>query len=254
MKIQEGDYVLISASKKKKWMVKVEKDKKFHTHKGVVDIGELIGLDFGSRIINEKDETFFIWKPYPVDYLEAIKHSTQVIYPTDIAQIIFLAGIYSGVRVIEAGTGSGSLTAALARYVMPEGRVYSYDNSENHQKVALKNLQKLGLDEVVEFKIRDATEGFDETEVNSIILDLPTPWEIIPVAKKSLMGGGILLSFIPTYKQVDQTLETLIDNNFYQISAFEIVRRDLTTRLGAIRPVTRMIGFTGFFVVGRKGV
>ena len=106
-------------------------------------------------------------------------------------------------ELLKLGTGSGGLTSALAKYVSPNGKVYSYDNKEKHQKVARKNLEKLGLAEFVEFKIRDAAEGFDETEIDSVILDLPNPWDIIPETYKALMGGGILLIFVPTYAQVN---------------------------------------------------
>ncbi|NHJ03202.1 MAG: tRNA (adenine-N1)-methyltransferase [Candidatus Heimdallarchaeota archaeon] len=254
MKIKEGDFVLISASKEKKWMVKIEKDKEFHTHKGAIAHNEIIGLEFGSSITNNKEATFFLWKPIPYDYLDAVAHSTQVIYQTDIAQIIFSAGICSGVHVIEAGTGSGGLTSALARYVYPGGKVYSYDIKEDHQNVAKKNLKKLGLIENVEFKVRDGALGFDEKEVDAVILDLPNPWDLIDATREALMGGGVLVIFVPTYTQVDQAISKLTESRFYQIEAFEIIRRDLTTRLGAIRPVTRMVGFTAFLIVCRKGI
>ena len=254
MKIKEGDYVLISASADKKWMVKIEKGKEFHTHKGILLHDDIIGSEFGSSISNAKGSYFFLWKPIPYDYLDAVKHSTQVIYQTDIAQIIFSAGICSGSKVIEAGTGSGGLTSAIARYVKPDGKIYSYDFKEKHQAVARKNLEKLGLSEYVDFKIKDVTTGFNEKEVDSVILDLPNPWDVVDSAKEALMGGGILLVFVPTYAQVDQTIEKMVSNNFYQIEAFEVIRRDLTTRIGAIRPTTRMIGFTAFIIVGRKGL
>ncbi|MHA1155426.1 MAG: tRNA (adenine-N1)-methyltransferase, partial [Candidatus Heimdallarchaeota archaeon] len=156
-------------------------------------------------------------------------------------------------RVIEAGTGSGSLTSALARYVSPGGKVFSYDFKEKHQKVARKNIEKLGLSEAVDFKIKDVTTGFDEKDVEAVILDMPNPWDVIDHARDALMGGGKLVIFVPTYTQVDQSLAKLVESNFYQIEAFEVIRRDLTTRIGAIRPATRMIGFTAFLVVARKG-
>ncbi|NHJ31393.1 MAG: tRNA (adenine-N1)-methyltransferase, partial [Asgard group archaeon] len=96
MKIREGDFVLISASAEKKWLVKIEKDKEFHTHKGSILLKDLIGLEFGSSIITKNGATFFLWKPIPSDYSHSLSHSTQVIYQTDIAQIIFSAGICSG--------------------------------------------------------------------------------------------------------------------------------------------------------------
>jgi tRNA (adenine57-N1/adenine58-N1)-methyltransferase len=250
----EGDYVLISASASKKWMVKIEKNKEFHTHKGSIILNDLIGMEFGSSYTNTKDATFYLWKPIPYDYTDAISHSTQIIYQTDLAQIIFSAGIYSGVRVIEAGTGSGGLTSVLARYVIPSGKVYSYDIKKSHQEMAIKNLTKLGLSDAVEFKVRDVKDGFDETEVDAVILDLPEPWNVIGPANKALMGGGRLVIFVPTFIQVDQALAKLIQSNFYQIEVFEVIRRDLTTKIGAIRPVTRMVGFTAFLIVCRKGI
>ena len=39
----------------------------------------------------------------------------QVIYPKDLAMILFWADVYPGCRVLEAGTGSGALTLALLR-------------------------------------------------------------------------------------------------------------------------------------------
>ncbi|MFW9921754.1 MAG: tRNA (adenine-N1)-methyltransferase [Candidatus Thorarchaeota archaeon] len=254
MKIQDGDYVLISASAEKKWMVKVEKDKDFHTHKGTIPLNDLIGLEYGSNYTNNKDATFYLWKPIPYDYLDAITHSTQVIYQTDIAQIIFSAGICSGQKVIEAGTGSGGLTSALARYVSPGGMVYSYDIKEEHQSTARKNILKLGLEKNVEFKIRDVTTGFEHNDVDAVILDMPNPWDVVIHARKALTGGGILVVFVPTYIQVDQTLEKLVQNDFFQIEAYEVIRRDLSTKIGAIRPVTRMVGFTAFLIVARKGI
>ena len=254
MKITDGDYVLISASPKKKWMIKIEKDKEFHTHKGSIPFNDIIGLEFGENITNNKGAIFYLWKPTPYDYLNVISHSTQVIYQTDIAQIIYTAGVCSGTRVIEAGTGSGGLTSALARYASPSGKIYSYDIKENHQKTAIKNISKLGLDEMVEFKVRDAMEGFDEKEIDAVILDLPNPWDVIDSAKEALMGSGRLVIFVPTYTQVDQAIAKLVESNFYQIEAFEVIRRDLTTKIGAIRPVTRMIGFTAFIILARKGL
>ncbi|MHA1743492.1 MAG: tRNA (adenine-N1)-methyltransferase [Candidatus Heimdallarchaeota archaeon] len=254
MKIKEGDFVLISSSTTKKWMVKVEADKEFHTHKGSIKFNDLIGREFGERIENNKGAIFYLWKPLPCDYSGAIAHSTQIIYQTDIAQIIFVAGVCSGTRVIEAGTGSGSLTAALARYVKPDGKVFSYEINEKHQRTAKKNLEKLGLTEVVELKLRDASEGFDEFDVDAVILDLPNPWDVISAARKSLMGGGVLVVFVPTFIQVEKTIVKMVEENFLQIEAFEVIRRDLTTKIGAIRPVTRIVNFTAFLVVARKGL
>lgn len=49
-------------------------------------------------------------------------------------------GIAPGQRVIEAGTGSGSMTIAMATAVSPQGQVISYEQKPDTQRLARKNL------------------------------------------------------------------------------------------------------------------
>lgn len=46
---------------------------------------------------------------------------------TDIAYILMRLGVRVGGKVIEAGTGSGSMTHSMARAVGPKGYVGSYE-------------------------------------------------------------------------------------------------------------------------------
>ena len=64
MLIQENDHVLLcSADKKKTWLLKVEPEKEFHTPQGVIDLGQAIGLEYGSRIQSHSNAEFFLLDP-----------------------------------------------------------------------------------------------------------------------------------------------------------------------------------------------
>ena len=251
--IQENDHILFCLEDKPKtWLVKVEKGKEFHTHRGVIDLEQAIGREYGSRIRSRAGTEFLLLDPLPRDYAHKFVHRTQVLFPKDIAMIILFGGIGPGCRVIEAGTGSGSLTASLAYQVRPEGRVYTYDIRKKNAETARKNLQKVKLDQSVVFKIKDVTEGFDETDVDVVVIDLGAPWNVIPAASHALRGGGRCCIFVPNWSQVERTVTALKTQDFGKIDIFECMTRDIIVGKDILRPATRMIGFTGFLLFARK--
>jgi len=251
-KIREGDDVLLYLDKRRSYLVKVERDKKLHTHKGFLDLTELIGKEFGTRIHSSKEVEFIAFRPTIRDYVFKISRRTQIIYPKDIALIVFFSGIGPGSRVVEGGTGTGALTAALANYVKPSGRVYSYEIREEFIETAAKNLQRIGVINYVELKKGDLTEKIEEKDVDAVILDLATPWLVVPHAYNALKGSGVFISFSPTIDQAVKTTEALLKNGFAGVETFESLFRGMQIEKGRTRPETLMTGHTGYITFARK--
>jgi tRNA (adenine57-N1/adenine58-N1)-methyltransferase len=177
---------------------------------------------------------------------------TQVLYPKDIGYILFQLGIGPGSTVVEAGTGSGALTMALANIVRPNGRVYSYDISEKHQKTAYKNIERSGLTQYVSLEILDITKSLPQEDVDAIILDMATPWMALENVWKSLSGSGVFLSFSPTIEQVIETTKELQKHPFIEIETVELMLREITVAHNKTRPRTQMIGHSGYLTSARK--
>lgn len=251
-KIAEGDYVLLYLSSRKTYLVKVEAGKTFHTHKGFVKFDDLIGKDYGSTVLSNMGVEFAVLKPLLRDYIMKSARQTQITYPKDIALIVMFSGIGCGSRVVEAGTGTGALTTALAHYVKPSGKVYSYEVRKEFLETAEKNLRRAGLTDFVELKNKDITVGIDEADVDAVILDLATPWLVIPHAYNALKPCGTLVSFSPTIDQVVKTAEALKENSFIDIETVECLMRGIQAERGKTRPQTLMVGHTGYVTFARK--
>jgi tRNA (adenine57-N1/adenine58-N1)-methyltransferase len=251
-KICEGDNVLIYLDARRTYMIKVQAGQTFHTHKGYLKLDELIGKEYGESIKSSLGIYFTPLKPALTDYIIKSSRNTQIIYPKDAALIVMFSGIGPGSRVVESGTGTGSLTTALAHYVGSTGKVYTYELRSEFQKTAAKNLQRSKLIDRVELKSGDVTQGIEERDVDAVILDLAVPWLVVPHAHGALKPSGIIVSFSPTIDQVVKTTEALKETGFVFIETVECMMRAMQVERGKTRPQTLMTGHTGYITHARK--
>jgi tRNA (adenine57-N1/adenine58-N1)-methyltransferase catalytic subunit len=191
------------------------------------------------------------------DYVLKMRRGAQVVYPKDIGLILVYADIFPGATVIEAGTGSGSLTLALARAVGDSGRVISYEVRDDHHARGAENVAAWyealgGKPENLELRLGDVFEGVPERDVDRMLLDLPEPWRAIGTTTASLSPGGVLCCYLPTVPQVQETVEAMRRTGFGLLATLEGLVRTWNVDGASVRPDHRMVAHTGFIVVGRK--
>ncbi|MCX8191502.1 MAG: hypothetical protein N3F06_01685, partial [Nitrososphaerales archaeon] len=66
--IQEGHHILLYLDRKRKWLVKIMKDAKIHTHVGYITLNSLIGQPYGSSVVSSLGVTLWALKPTIEDY------------------------------------------------------------------------------------------------------------------------------------------------------------------------------------------
>jgi tRNA (adenine57-N1/adenine58-N1)-methyltransferase catalytic subunit len=236
---------------KRYFIFMVEAGGQLHTNRGVVEHDALIGSEWGIEVYTHLHHPFFLLIPSTDDLIRDLKRSSQIMYPKDIGFILMKMAIHPGVRVIEAGTGSGGMTTVLAQMVGTGGHIFSYDVRADMQNLARKNLDRVGLAERVTFTLRDIVEGFDETDVDALFLDVPNPWDYVTQARRALKGGGFFGSILPTANQVSDLLVALRRAGFDFIEVCEVLIRYYKTVPERLRPLDRMIAHTGYLVFGR---
>ncbi len=251
-KIAENDTMILYLDVRRTYMVKAEAGKTFHTHKGYVKFDDIIGEEYGSILKSSLGVDFVVLRPTLTDFIMKSSRNTQITYPKDAALIVMFSGIGPGSRVVESGTGTGALTTALAHYVKPNGKVFTYDIREEGQKTAEKNLRRSGLLEFVETKLKDVVAGIDERDVDAVVLDLAVPWLVVPKAYEALKPSGTIVSFSPTIDQVVKTVEAMREHGFVCIETFECIMRGMQIERGKTRPQTLMTGHTGYITHARK--
>ena len=247
-----GDLVLLVGRDRKRRLIRLEPGETLQTHKGVLRHDDLIGRPWGSRVVTHMGFPFLLLRPSLNDRILHLRRISQIVYPKDAGYILLKMNIGPGARVIEAGTGSGALTMMLAHAVRPDGRVYSYDVRSDMQRLARKNLRSAGLEDVVEFKLRDVAEGFDEADVDALFLDLPNPWDYLRQAHAALSNGGFFGSILPTANQVSRLLVALERASFGFVEVEEVLLRPYKPVAERLRPTDQMVAHTGFLIFARS--
>ena len=277
-RFEDGEQALLIDQRGRRHLLLLRKGETFHSDRGWVTHDAIIGQPDGSWVRTSKGTRYLALRPTLAEYVLDMPRGAQVIYPKDLAMVMFWADIFPGARVLEAGMGSGALTLALLRAVGPEGRVVSYEQREDFCRRALANIQmRLGEVTTLTVRIRPVEDGLPEEEpvdraadahvtrpdrepeldepVDRAVFDLPEPWRLVDPVASVLRPGGIFLSYVPTIIQSHQLTEALRRHRGYAlVETFETLLRPWNIDGTSVRPFHRMVAHTGFLTVARRVV
>lgn len=251
--IQERELVLIYLDEKRQFLTQAVSGLRMSSDLGDLDLSDIIKKPFGFVGKTHLGKDFYCLKPSTADLMMKVRRTTTIVYPKDLGYLMLETAIGPGSRVIEIGTGSGALTMVLAKFVAPDGIVYSYERREDFIENARKNLERVGYARNVEFACVDvAQKGFNQTDIDAIFIDVPEPWAIVPKAAVALKGGHHLVSWSPNVEQVKRTIEALEECNFRRIRVKEIIEREMLVRLQGVRPRERGITHTAYLIRAQR--
>jgi tRNA (adenine57-N1/adenine58-N1)-methyltransferase len=254
---QDGEQVLLIDQRGKRHLIFLRKSETFHSDRGWIAHDAIIGQPDGTWVRSSMGLRYVALRPTLAEFVLDMPRGAQVIYPKDLAMILFWADVHPGCRVLEAGMGSGALTLALLRAVGAEGRVITYEQREEFARRALANIH-MRCGEVTNLTVRlgPVEDGVaDEAPVDRVVLDLPEPWKLTQAMARVLRPGGIFVSYVPTIIQSQQTAETLgRDRHWALVETFETLFRPWNIEGQSVRPFHRMVAHTGFITVARRVV
>ena len=249
---EPGERIVLIDRKARRYLVTLRAGASFDTHAGSIRHDSLIGAPEGAEVRSASGAAFVAVRPTLTDFVLKMPRGAQVVYPKDIGAILMAADVFGGATVLEAGTGSGALTLGLLRAVGEAGRVITYELREDFAARARANIEIfLGkLPDTLVMRAGDVTEA-TERDIDRIVLDLPEPWRVIPLALTALHRGGIFCAYLPTIVQVQQLTEALRREAFIDIATTETLVRSWHVEGQSVRPDHRMVAHTGFLTTAR---
>lgn len=251
---QANQLVILSTPGGKRYLINLRPGQTFYTNLGHYRHDDLIGQPLGTTVHSQLGNPVLLLEPSLADLITRIKRNTQIIYPKDAAYLVHRLSLRNGDQVIEAGTGSGGLTIALAWAVAPAGRVYTYEVRADNYQIARTNLERVGLLENVSMYQQSVVDGFRQRGADAVFLDVRDPGHFLEQVRAALRPGGFFASLVPTANQVIELLAALERSSFADIAVEELLLRQYKVVPDRLRPDDSMIGHTGFLVSARPVV
>ena len=257
--LRPGERVQLTDEKGRRNTITLTEGGAFHTHRGYLPHESVIGVPEGTIVTNTTGHQYQVLRPLLSDFVLSMPRGAAVVYPKDAGQIVTMADIYPGARVVEAGVGSGALSISLLRAVGDNGSLHSYERREEFADIARGNVETffggphpawdITLGDFQEEVVRNQEPG----SVDRVVLDMLAPWECTDAVATVLAPGGVWISYVATVTQLSRTAEAIrADGRFTEPEGWESMVRGWHLEGLAVRPDHRMVAHTGFLLSARR--
>lgn len=200
---------------------------------------------------------YVVMRPRMVDYVLSMPRGAQIMYPKDIAQVISLGDIRSGMRVLESGAGSGAMSLSLLDAVGERGNLTTIELRPDFARIAESNAtlyygKRPEWWNLLTGDFDSVAKTLEAHSVDRIMLDMLDPWNRLEQAHRVIVPGGVLIAYVTTTTQMSRMAEALRESGMWtEPEIQETLERTWKAQGLAVRPDHAMIGHTGFLIVSR---
>ena len=249
----EDDPAILFDRKERRLLVFLKDGGVVHTHTGTISHDLILGQTPGVEVRTTSGAAYFVFRPTLSDFVLEMQRGPQIIYPKDLGQILAMADIYPGLKILESGLGSGALSIALLRVGV---KLIGYELRSDYLERAIENTTAFLGEKIVSknYKAcqRDIYEGIGHKNLDRIMLDLPEPWLVVPHIPRALKNGGLVLAYTPSITQAARFTQCLSEGPFTLQETIEVLNRSWHIAGHSLRPSHKMVAHTGFLTTARK--
>jgi tRNA (adenine57-N1/adenine58-N1)-methyltransferase len=173
--------------------------------------------------------------------------------PRDIGLVIGKTGLQAGDRVLDAGTGTGVLSAYLGRL---GARVTTYEAEPDFAAVARENMALAGVEESVAVNTGDVTDDLGSLTAGEpfdvLTLDTADAAAVVERAPDLLVSGGYVAVYSPFVEQARAASQAANAAGLGNVETLETIQREMDVGERGTRPSTSGVGHTGYLTFARR--
>ncbi len=218
------------------------------TDLGVLELPE--DVEPGTVIETHLNEAFEVRRLRGPDLFDHLERTGAPMMPRDIGLVIGHTGVASGDRTLDAGTGTGVLSAYLGRLGV---EVTTYERDPAFADVARENMSTAGVSDLVDVRTGDLTEALDDLAggFDLLTLDTEDAPSVVAHADELLAPGGFVAVYSPFVESARATVEAASEADLADIETLETIQREMDFDDRGSRPSTAGVGHTGYLVFAR---
>ncbi|MFC7155464.1 methyltransferase domain-containing protein [Halomarina halobia] len=214
---------------------------------GILEVPEDVAP--GDTVETHLGEAFEVRDLRGPDLFAHFERTGAPMMPRDIGLVMGHTGACGGDRVLDAGTGTGVLTAYLAR---AGADVVTYERNPEFAEVARSNVEIAGVPDRVEVRVGDVVDDLDDLGTFDLLtLDTEDAPRIVSRARDLLVSGGYVAAYVPFVEGTRAVVEAAREAGLDEIETYETLQREMDFDARGSRPSTAGVGHTGYLVFAR---
>ncbi len=228
----------------------LEPGTEFGTDLGVLDVPEDVAA--GDTVKTHLGTVFEVRELRGPDLFDHLERTGAPMMPRDIGLVLGLTGVGDGDRVLDAGTGTGILSAYLGRV---GADVKTYEVDAEFADVARDNMVVAGVDERVEVRTGDVTADLDALTggdpFDVLTLDTGDAPIVVEQATDLVVSGGYVAVYSPFVEGTREAVFAAREAGLVGIETLETIQREMDFSERGSRPSTGGVGHTGYLLIAR---
>ena len=228
----------------------VEHGEEMGTDLGVLEVPEVV--EPGETLETHLGDAFEVRRLRGPDLFHHFERTGAPMVPRDVGLVIGETGISQGDRVLDAGTGTGVLSASMAR---AGASVVTYERNPEFADVARENMELGGVADAVDIRTGDLSEELETLEPSSfdvLTLDTGDAAEIVAHAPDLLVDGGFVAVYSPFIESTRAVVDAAREVGLSDVTTRETIQREMQFDDRGSRPSTAPVGHTGYLTIARN--
>jgi tRNA (adenine57-N1/adenine58-N1)-methyltransferase len=206
----------------------------------------------GETVDTHLGTTFVVRELRLADLFDHLERTGAPMMPRDVGLVLGHTGAAAGDRVLDAGTGTGILAAALGRV---GADVVTYERDPDFAANARENMSTAGVADAVEVRTADVTEAIgslaEDEPFDVVTLDTENAARVVERSPDLLATGGFVAVYSPFVEASRETALAAREVGLREVETHETIQREMDFDERGSRPSTAGVGHTGYLTLAR---